>query len=94
MSQHHKINYVEMATVDLAATKAFFSAAFSWQFVDYGPEYSSFTTQGVNGGFYHVNEAIVFPQGTPLIVLYSDNLAGSMSQVTSAGGDIVKALSF
>ncbi len=34
---HEKLNYVEFAARDLAATKAFFQAAFGWQFADYGP---------------------------------------------------------
>lgn len=81
-----------MAAIDLSATKAFFTNAFSWQFTDYGPQYSSFDTQGIDGGFYAVDEDIVFPPGMPLIVLYSDNLEQSMQQVKAAGGTIVKEI--
>jgi len=90
MTQHHKINYVEIAAIDLNATKQFFTKAFEWQFTDYGPQYSSFNTQGIDGGFYAVDEKIIFPKGMPLIVLYSNDLERSMKQVQEAGGLIVK----
>ena len=37
---HHTIDYVELAAPDVAAAKAFYSAAFGWEFNDYGPEYA------------------------------------------------------
>ncbi len=43
MHQHGKLNYVEFPAKDLSATKAFFSAAFDWSFVDYGPDYVAFS---------------------------------------------------
>ncbi len=49
---HEKLNYVEFAARDLAATKAFFTAAFGWQFADYGPDYCAFEGEGLDGGFY------------------------------------------
>lgn len=50
MSEPEKLNYVEFPAADLAATKAFFVAAFAWQFVDYGAEYTAFSGQGLDGG--------------------------------------------
>lgn len=47
---HEKLNYVEFAASDLAATKAFFQAVFGWQFVDYGPDYCAFADEGLDGG--------------------------------------------
>ena len=52
MNQHEKLNYVEFAAKDLLATKAFFTQVFAWDFVDYGPEYTAFSNQGLDGGFY------------------------------------------
>ncbi len=46
MNLHEKINYVELPAKDLEATKAFFQAVFGWSFVDYGPEYTSFSNKG------------------------------------------------
>ena len=38
MNETGKISYVELPARDIEATKAFYSAAFGWNFVDYGPE--------------------------------------------------------
>ncbi|MEM7313927.1 MAG: VOC family protein, partial [Planctomycetota bacterium] len=43
MPEHGKINYIEIPAKDLTETKSFFEKAFGWSFVDYGPDYSSFT---------------------------------------------------
>ena len=48
MSEH--IDYVELPGGDLAATKAFYAAAFGWGFVDYGPSYAGFDNAGMDGG--------------------------------------------
>lgn len=52
MNAHEKLNYVEFAARDLPATKLFFEKAFAWAFVDYGPEYTAFSGQGLDGGFF------------------------------------------
>jgi len=36
-----KLNYVELPVQDVANTKAFFSAAFGWDFTDFGPTYAA-----------------------------------------------------
>ena len=51
MKTHEKLNYVEFAASDLAATKAFFQAVFGWQFADYGPDYCALADEGLDGGF-------------------------------------------
>jgi uncharacterized protein len=52
-AQHHAINYIEFTTTDIAATKAFYEKAFSWNFQDYGPDYMAFDKDhaGIDGGF-------------------------------------------
>lgn len=52
MNGHEKINYVELPAKNLQATKDFFSKAFGWSFQDFGPEYSAFSNQGIDGGFF------------------------------------------
>src|SRR5207244_2152730 len=37
-----RIDYIEFAGGDIAATKAFYEQVFGWKFTDYGPEYTSF----------------------------------------------------
>lgn len=36
--RHHTIDDVELTVTDVAASKAFYAAAFGWQFTDYGPD--------------------------------------------------------
>ena len=52
MNEHEKINYVEIPARDIEATKDFFTKAFNWSFVDYGPEYTTFSNEGIDGGFF------------------------------------------
>ena len=55
MNVHEKINYVEFPAKNMLATKKFFEAVFGWSFVDYGPSYSAFSNQGLDGGFLSHN---------------------------------------
>ena len=52
MLEHHKIDYVEFPSADLDRTKAFFVAAFGWEFEDFGSDYTAFSGAGLNGGFF------------------------------------------
>lgn len=90
MAEHEKLNYVEFPAADLAATKAFFTAAFGWRFTDYGPDYVAFDQQGLEGGFYRANLASTAQQGGALLVFYSTNLSDTETKVVSAGGTINK----
>jgi predicted enzyme related to lactoylglutathione lyase len=90
MNHHHQINYLEIPTKDLNATKSFFEKAFGWTFLDYGPEYSCFLNVGIDGGFFLAPTASVTDQGAALIVLYSSDLEESLAKVELAGGIIIK----
>jgi len=90
MSDKDLINYVEFPARDLEATKAFFSQAFDWSFVDYGPEYTAFSNQGLDGGFFQSEQASTTDTGGALIVFYSTNLDESLARVIDAGGEICK----
>ncbi|MBB1438776.1 VOC family protein [Shewanella sp. SG41-4] len=92
MSQHHSINYLEIPVKDLIATKAFFTQVFGWQFQDYGPQYSCFLQVGIDGGFYQADSQFSLAKGSPLIVLYSEDLAASEAKIIQAGGKITKAI--
>jgi len=92
MEKHHNINYIEMPSSDLNATKSFFSEVFNWEFVDYGPEYSSFTAQGIDGGFYLSSNPMQTEVGSALIVLYSNELEQTLASVEAAGGSITKPI--
>ena len=92
MNLHDKINYVEFHAKDLPATKAFFQSAFGWSFVDYGPEYTSFSDQGVDGGFFQSELASSSEKGAALVILYSNQLEATLAKVQDAGGLIVKPI--
>lgn len=92
MPTHDKINYVEYPASDLAATKAFFQAAFGWSFVDYGPAYTAFADQGLDGGFFQSDLVARPDNGSALIVFYSERLEQTLANVTDDGGQIMKPI--
>ena len=90
MSQHEKINYLELPSKNLGATKAFFSQIFGWSFTDYGPEYCSFHGAGIDGGFFKSDLHASADEGSVLIVFYSEELEKTLKKVQEAEGSIVK----
>lgn len=92
MNEHEKLNYVEFASSDLEATKAFFEQAFGWTFVDYGSEYTAFSGQGLDGGFFKSNLYSNTDNGAALLVFYSENLEGTLIKVSAAGGKVIKPI--
>jgi predicted enzyme related to lactoylglutathione lyase len=89
MRQPDKIDYVELVAPDLGAVKAFFSEAFGWSFVDYGPAYVAFEGAGLDGGFRVGQPA---GAGGALVILYSDSLEAALAAVESAGGEILQPI--
>jgi len=92
MNDHEKINYVEFPARDLSATKAFFETAFGWAFVDYGPEYTAFSDQGLDGGFFKSEFSSTTDNGGALVVFYSNNLEETLAKVASCGGAIIEPI--
>lgn len=92
MNEHEKINYVEFPAKDIASTKAFFTAVFGWSFVDYGPEYTAFSNEGLDGGFFKSNLTVSPGTGSALIVFYSKKLEQTRSKIEQAGGSISKPI--
>lgn len=92
MPHHGKLDYVEFAARDLAATQAFFTAAFGWRFTDYGPDYTAFSGEGLDGGFYRADLAADSERGSALLVFYSADLEATLAAVTAAGGQIRKPI--
>ncbi len=92
MPVHEKVNYVEYPAKNLEATKSFFQAAFGWSFVDYGPDYTAFSGQGLDGGFFKSEMAASTNNGSALIIFYSERLENTLAKVTAAGGQIVKPI--
>ena len=92
MNEHEKINYVEFPAKDIEATKAFFNSAFGWTFVDYGSEYTAFSNEGLDGGFYKSDLSVSTEAGSALIVFYSKDLERTQSKIENAGGTIIKPI--
>lgn len=92
MPAHEKINYVEFPAHDLEGTKAFFAAAFGWSFTDYGPDYTAFSDEGLDGGFFRSELKATSERGSALIVLFSRSLEETLARVEGAGGRIVKPI--
>ena len=84
---HHAIDYIEIAVTDIDAAKAFYSSAFGWSLVDYGPDYAGIQGDGKEvGGLRRDSEVRA---GGPLVILYSEDLERSVAAVSEAGGTIV-----
>ena len=92
MNISNKINYVEFPASDIEATKAFFTSVFGWAFEDYGPEYASFSNQGVDGGFFKSELTSSTDSGGALVVLYSDSLESLQAIIEDGGGTIVRSI--
>ena len=92
MNEHEKINYVEFPSKDIEATKAFFNSTFGWTFVDYGPEYTAFSNEGLDGGFYKSDLSVSIQNGSALVVFYSKELENTQSKIEIAGGSIIKPI--
>lgn len=92
MNQHEKINYVEFPAKDIAATKVFFTKVFAWSFVDYGSEYTAFSNEGLNGGFFQSDLTVSTQKGSALIIFYSNEIENTQLKIQNAGGSIIKSL--
>ena len=92
MNEHEKINYVEFPAKDLQATKDFFTKAFGWSFVDFGPEYTAFSNQGIDGGFFKSDLKSSIINGAALVVFYSQDLETTQAKIEQAGGVIIKPI--
>lgn len=92
MNLHEKINYLEFPSRDLAKTRAFFSTVFGWMFVDYGPDYTTFSNDVIKGGFFKSDLACATANGSALIVFYSSALEKTQGKIEQAGGTIIKPI--
>ena len=87
---HHAIDYVEIAVDDVNAAKAFYSAAFGWEFNDYGPGYAGIRGPGGGREQGGLNGQGARPRGGPLVLLWSADLDATAAAVTASGGSVVE----
>ncbi len=90
--RNKSINYLEVPSLNLQATKQFFQSVFSWQFTDYGDAYTAFESPEILGGFFLSDTPSLTKSGATLIVFYSDDLEACESDVKAAGGEIIKPI--
>ena len=86
----HTIDYVEMPSHDLAATKKFFSTLFGWTFQDYGPDYAAFDDGRMTGGFLAADETWISAAACPLVVFYSAELEMIRAEVVRLGAKMTR----
>ncbi len=92
MHQHEKINYVEFPSADFDATKQFFNTVFGWEFVDYGEEYTAFSNQGLDGGFFKSNLSSSAESGSALVVFYSESLEATEKKIQASAGKVTQPI--
>ena len=90
MNTHEKINYVEFPAKNINSVKAFFTEVFEWEFTDYGPDYTAFENQGLDGGFFTSEQTATTKNGSALVVFYSNSLNETQAKIEPAGGTIIQ----
>lgn len=84
--KHEQVQYIEFLSKDINRAKEFYTKCFGWKFTDYGPDYTAFEGDYVDGGFT-TGEPV---KGTVLVILYSNNIEATQQKVVAAGGAIVR----
>jgi uncharacterized protein len=87
---HHAIDYIEIAVSDMKAAKAFYTSAFGWSLVDYGPDYAGIQGAGKEVGGLRLDSEV--RAGGPLVILYSEDLEASVETVTATGGTVLRPI--
>jgi len=90
--EHEKINYIEIPAKDIKSAKAFFGTVFGWTFVDYGTEYTAFSDQRIDGGFFKSELNASTKTGSALVIFYSKELENTQAKIVKAGGKIAKSI--
>lgn len=88
--RERRLDYVEFASRDPAASRRFFEQVFGWSFVDYGPDYTAFDDGRFQGGFFRAEPQTASGGGAPLLVMYADDLPPMLEAVLAQGGQVVK----
>jgi predicted enzyme related to lactoylglutathione lyase len=88
MSESYTLNYVELPSADIGATRSFLKAAFNWPLVDYGPTYSALEGAGTDCGIDGDPESRA---AAPMAVIETMDLELAERRVVEAGGTITRA---
>ena len=84
-----KLNYVELPVQSTQGAKAFFAAAFGWDFDDFGPTYAATPGDGASLGLQGDRTEW---SSAPLPVIEVGDLEASEIAVKAAGGTITQPI--
>lgn len=90
MNKHETISYLELPARDIPATKNFFQEVFDWKFQDYGDEYTAFTEDRLEGGFFKSEKKSSTENGAAIVIFYSNDLEGTQDKIEKSGGKIIR----
>lgn len=94
MPKDLSLNYLEIPSNNLSASKSFFTAVFDWSFTDFpDPEsgevnYTAFDLDNIDGGFYLSDKKMSTDNGSALIVFYCSDIEVTQEKIIAAGGSI------
>ena len=86
------IDYIEMPSRDLAATRRFFSALFGWSFQDYGPDYIAFDDGRIDRRVLRRGAGMGAATAAPLVVFYTPELEPILAEVQRLGGEVTREI--
>ena len=84
-----RLEYLELPTSNLAATRSFYEQAFAWTMTEFAPTYAATTTGDTDVGLQA--DASEAPRA-PLPVIQVDELEAVLESVQAAGGKILKPI--
>ncbi len=84
-----RINYIELPSAALTASKTFYAEVFAMKLVDFGPMYSCTVSGDVDVGLDGGPEGA---KTAPLPVILVDDLEATLDAVKNAGGAIVRPI--
>jgi len=82
--KHEQIQYIEFLSNDIQLVKRFYTECFNWTFTDFGPNYTAFEGDYIDGGFTSGSPV----KGSILIILYSKEIETTKEKIIKAGGII------
>ena len=84
-----RLNYIELPTKDIKATRTFYERVFGWQMTQFAPTYAATITGDTDLGLQaDVEEAT----RAPLPVIEVDDLEATLAAVQEAGATVVRPI--
>lgn len=78
------LDYLEFTSPEVEKTQAFFTEAFGWSYINYGPDYKDIQGAGLSGG---IERGAL---RAPLPVVRVDDLEAMLTRVKAAGAKITQ----